>query len=191
MEVLLIVLVSVVFIICILMIAVILLQEDKSGGGIGMIGGSSQSFFGASSGSMLTRITTILFTLFLVIIIVIGLISSSFSRDTVISEIDIAQTESEEYQSTTKKVSFSAPQKLTVEDFETKLMNKIKEEKDKTVINSFYKKDATNKYYELKDGLKKKDLKKVTDILKSINFSLEAEKTVLNPTTKDVTNDKK
>ncbi len=178
MDVLILVLVVISFIVCLLMIGAILLQEDKSGGGLGIIGGSSQSFFGANSGTILVRITTVLFVVFLVLMLVIGLMSSSFTKGSVISEKDITASETEEYV-LKKKTLKEAPAKINVVDFENSILNKIQDENDKSVLNALYKKDSSGKYFVLNEKSSKEDIAKVLKILNSIGFKLEAETTIL------------
>ncbi|HOV15238.1 MAG TPA: preprotein translocase subunit SecG [Spirochaetota bacterium] len=184
MEVLILVLVIISFIVCFMMIGAILLQEDKSGGGIGIVGGSSQSFFGANSSSILVRITTVLFVIFMVLMLVIGLISSSFTKGSIISEKDITASETEEYISK-KKLLKDAPEKINIADFENSILAKITDEKDKNFINSLYKKDSSNKYFIINDKISKTDKTKVVGLLNSIGFTLEAETTVLDENKSD------
>jgi preprotein translocase subunit SecG len=193
MEILLIVLVVVILIICALIVTSILLQEDKTGGGIGIIGGSSQSVFGASSGSILSKITTTLFVIFMLLAVGLALISSSFSRDSLITETDISQTESNQY---AKKIMTSAPNTIRADDFEQSVIAKITNENDKKILNTFYKKDVSNKYYKLDKKISKENSKKVVGIFNSVGFTLEAQPTVFDTTsavdaTSDISADKK
>lgn len=179
MEALILVLVIFSFIVCGLMIGAILLQEDKTGGGIGIIGGSSQSFFGANSGSILVKITTVLFVIFIILMLVIGLVSSSFTKNSIISEKDITSSETEEYVSK-KKLLQEVPAKINISDFENKIIAKIEDESNKNFVNSLYKKDNSNKYFSLSDKATKDEKKKLLSILNSVGFNLEAETTILD-----------
>ncbi len=186
METLIIVLVVISFVVCFLMIGVILLQEDKTGGGIGIVGGSSQSFFGANSSSILVKITTVLFVIFMVLMLGSGLISSTFSKGSFVTEKDVTAAQTEEYLSK-KRLLKDAPIKIGVEDFENGIIAKITEEKDKNFINGVYKKDSSNKYFVLDPKISKTDKKKVVGFLNLIGFTLEAETTLLdkNPNPND------
>ena len=185
METLIIVLVVISFVVCFLMIGVILLQEDKTGGGIGIVGGSSQSFFGANSSSILVKITTVLFVIFMVLMLGSGLISSTFSKGSFVTEKDV--TAPDRGVSFKKRLLKDAPIKIGVEDFENGIIAKITEEKDKNFINGVYKKDSSNKYFVLDPKISKTDKKKVVGFLNLIGFTLEAETTLLdkNPNPND------
>lgn len=201
MDVVLIILVILVLVDCLLIVGSILLQEDKSGGGIGMIGGSSQSFFGASSGSLMAKITTVLLVIFVVLVLFIAFFSSRSSSGSLITEKSLSQTESLEYETKVevKKQLDDAPKRIQASDFENEILMKITDEKNKSLMNSSYSKDVTNKYYTLNDKTSKTDKTQITKILNAIGFSMEAKTTVVNTvntnslvdTSADVTSDTK
>ncbi|MCG8569577.1 MAG: preprotein translocase subunit SecG [Spirochaetes bacterium] len=163
---------------CVLMVLSILLQEDKSGGGIGMIGGSSQSFFGASSSTILSKITTIMLTVFLVLSVTIAIVSSSFTRQSVISVEDIEKTELEiADEGIEKKVIAEVPAKVLVEDFDTQFFNLIRNNKDKEFVETIY--ETEDQYYVLKKKLNKSEEERILGLLRSVGFTLESETTVI------------
>jgi len=174
-NILLIIFSSISFFLCFLIIVSIFLQEDKSGGGIGIIGGSSQSFFGASSGSLLARITTVLTTIFLILSIILALISSTFSKDAIISKEDIFQSETYDYQATKKRKLTYVPERVLVYSFEKDLLEKISDENNKKAILDVYKKDKEGQYYVLSKKLKKTEEKKILEIMNSVGFTLQTE----------------
>ncbi len=174
-NVLLIIFSSISFFLCFLIIVSIFLQEDKSGGGIGIIGGSSQSFFGASAGSMLAKITAVLTTIFLILAIVLALISSTFSRDTIVSKEDILLSETYDYQAPKKKVLTYVPERILVYSFEKELLDKITDENNKKTLLDSYKKDKDGQYYILNKKLKKSEQKKILDIMNGVGFTLQTE----------------
>ncbi|HOF01249.1 MAG TPA: preprotein translocase subunit SecG [Spirochaetota bacterium] len=179
----------VMFIVCFLIVSSVMLQEDKAGGGMGIIGGSSQSFFGASSGTLLSKITSVLLTIFFVLSIVLALISSSFTKGSVISEMDIYESETSEYEAPVRKMLKDLPAKIQTDDFDKNVLGKITDEEIKATITSFYTLDKTEKYYELKSKLNKEDTKKVLKILNDVGFSMEAVKTEFGPTESDEASD--
>ena len=161
--------------VCFLIIVSVLLQEDKSGGGIGIIGGSSQSFFGASSGSLLVKVSTVLVTIFLLLCVGLALISSSFTKGTVVSETDIYESESKEYEGPRKRILKDIPEKIQVTDFEKNVLDKITDEDEKHLILTSFEKNKQNKYYEFQSKKVTKENKiKILKILNNIGFSLEA-----------------
>jgi preprotein translocase subunit SecG len=164
------------------MVASILLQEDKSGGGIGMIGGSAQSFFGASSSSILSKITTILLTVFFVLSIAIAIVSSSFSRQSLISETDIEKTELEIFDTEAGINAITVPPaKVLIVDFDEQFIQKINNTADKDFVLSLYAKDGD--YYTIKKKISDKDQKKLLGLLNDVGFTLQAETTVVTPPT--------
>jgi len=180
-NVLLIVLSSVSFFLCLLIISSIFLQEDKSGGGIGIIGGSSQSFFGASSGSMLAKITAVLTTIFIVLCVILALISSTFSKDAIVSKEDILLSESYDYKEAKKRVLTYVPERILVYSFEKDILDKLTDKESKKIILDVYKKDKEGQYYVLNKKLNKNEQKKILDIMNSIGFTLQTEDIEINP----------
>ncbi|MBP7553997.1 MAG: preprotein translocase subunit SecG [Spirochaetes bacterium] len=177
------------FIVSFLIVSSVMLQEDKAGGGMGIIGGSSQSFFGASSSSLLSKITSVLLTIFLILAVVLALISSSFTKGSVISEMDIYESETSEYEAPVKIMLKDLPAKIQAEDFDKNVLGKITDESAKSTLTAFYTLDKTEKYYELKSKINKEDTEKVLKILNDVGFSMEAVKTEFDSTESDGASD--
>lgn len=174
-NILLLIFSSISFFLSFLIILSIFLQEDKAGGGIGIIGGSSQSFFGASSGSILAKITSVLTTIFLILCIILALISSTFSRETIVSKEDILLSETYDYQAPKKRYLTYLPEKILTYSFEKDLVEKIIDEDKKKIILDSYTKDKDGQYYILNKKLKKGEQKKILEIMNSIGFTLQTE----------------
>ncbi|MDH4129517.1 MAG: hypothetical protein OEV44_12220, partial [Spirochaetota bacterium] len=65
---------------------------------------------------------------------------------------------------------YQVPSKIKIRDFERYILKKIKVEKDKTEILTFYYKDNNRNFYYLKNDLKENEKIKITTILKSIEY---------------------
>ena len=181
MEVVIGILVVLIIILCVLMVASILLQEDKTGGGIGIVGGSSQSFFGANSSSFLSRITTVFVVLFFLLTIVCAILAASFSKDKMPTLEDIIQAEATGYTST--NMLKTLPVSITADDFDSSILFKIDDERDKALLNKFYEKSSDGKLYALKDKILRDDRNTLLSILNSIGYTQEAKRTIIKEET--------